>query len=450
MDELPRAILPDVIAAVEDGGHMLAEEFSRSGGPRGGEHKAPIDYEIELMLRPRLLALVPGRFIGEEAGIIEAPRTDNGGAGYVWAVDPQDGTKAFGEGRRGSAVSVALLRHGVPVLGVVQAPTSPDRGPDLIAWAEGCEALWRNGAWLRSDISRRGLDAGEIVFLNHTSGLRPLTASGRVAPARFMPMPSIAYRLARVAAGDGVATMSLNTISTLDYAAGHALLRGVGGVLTDGAGREVTYTMAGDSQIDGCFGGAPGAVRVMTDRTWRGSSEPRRDWRVPLPWPRVVENMALDRAVGAMLGMLIGDSAGAAFAGQPSVEGEQALAFARGLAAGRDGLPNGSRLDWVPLGILGLGTDRVATAVSAGIAGAGHDEVRRIAGDPQDAALAGALLGAAVGRRAFTPAQSLAVLSCRPDAGLGVARPRPDTLWPDDAVDLAEALLTRRGQRGVA
>jgi hypothetical protein len=72
MDDLPRAVLADVIAAVEDGGRMLAAEFSRAGGPRGGEHKAPIDLEIELMLRPRLLALIPGRFIGEEDGVIEA------------------------------------------------------------------------------------------------------------------------------------------------------------------------------------------------------------------------------------------------------------------------------------------------------------------------------------------------------------------------------------------
>jgi 3'-phosphoadenosine 5'-phosphosulfate (PAPS) 3'-phosphatase len=37
-------------------------------------------------------------------------------------------------------VSIALLREGVPVLGVVHAPSSPDRGADTIAWdrAVGC------------------------------------------------------------------------------------------------------------------------------------------------------------------------------------------------------------------------------------------------------------------------------------------------------------------------
>jgi fructose-1,6-bisphosphatase/inositol monophosphatase family enzyme len=435
MDTLPRRVLADVIAAVDRGGRMLAAEFSRPEGPRGGEHKAPIDKEIELMLRPILLALVPGRFIGEEDGVVEAP-----GADYVWAVDPQDGTKAFGEGRRGSAVSVGLLHKGVPVLGVVFAPTSPDRGPDMIAWAEGMPSILRNGAAVTHDLTEAELAEGEIVLLNHTSGLRPLTASARVAPARFVPMPSIAYRLARIAVGDAVGTMSLNTITTLDYLAGHALLRAMGGVLTDGAGRPVVYDVLGDSEAVGCFGGAPRAVAALSQRTWRGSSEPRRDWRVKLGWPRAVENAALDRAVGAMLGMLIGDSSD----GQPGPAGEEAIAVARALLVAGEAPPDGGPLGGVAYGIVGEAVGPVAAAISAGIGEADLTTVQAMAGNPRRPGVGLALLGAALGRRAFTAQQTLAVMACRPDVALGVARPLPDTLWPDDAIDLAEALLLRR------
>ena len=129
----PRAILPDVIEAVETAGRMVAAEFCRPGGPRFSDHvTAPVDHEIELFLRDRLTGLLPARFVGEEAGVLDAPAN-----GFCWVVDPHDGTRAFLEGRRGSAVSVALLREGQPVIGVVFAPLSPDRGPDLIAWAEG-------------------------------------------------------------------------------------------------------------------------------------------------------------------------------------------------------------------------------------------------------------------------------------------------------------------------
>ena len=266
MTPTPRAILPDVIEAVETAGRMVAAEFCRPGGPRFSDHvTAPVDHEIELFLRDRLTALLPARFVGEEAGVLEAPAN-----GFCWVVDPHDGTRAFLEGRRGSAVSVALLRRGEPVLGVVFAPLSPDRGPDLIAWAEG-GAITRNG---RDGGDRpapaRNLAAGDVVFLNHGAWQRPVWHGSAVAPGRFMPLPSIAYRLARVAVGDGIATLTLRPVNALDIVAGHALLLAAGGVLVAEDGVPVTYSEHGASRPSACFGGAPAAVAAL--RAGRGAA----------------------------------------------------------------------------------------------------------------------------------------------------------------------------------
>ena len=151
---LPLNILAKVVEAVTEVGRLVASEFALPDGPRFSDHvTAPLDTEIELLLRDRLLALMPARFVGEEAGVLEAPAN-----GYCWVVDPHDGTRAFLEGRRGSAVSVALLRYGTPVLAVVYAPTSPDRGPDLISWAEGGPiAIVKDGDILEIDIPNRKL-----------------------------------------------------------------------------------------------------------------------------------------------------------------------------------------------------------------------------------------------------------------------------------------------------
>jgi fructose-1,6-bisphosphatase/inositol monophosphatase family enzyme len=51
------------------------------------------------------------------------------------------------------------------------------------------------------------------------------------APARFRAEPSIAFRLALAAAGEGVAGVSRNSPTAWDVAAGHALLRAIGGEL---------------------------------------------------------------------------------------------------------------------------------------------------------------------------------------------------------------------------
>ncbi|HET6308545.1 MAG TPA: inositol monophosphatase family protein, partial [Rhodopila sp.] len=305
-------VLPAVIALVREAGAWLAAEFARPNGPRFSDtDTAPIDHEIELFLRERLTALLPARFVGEEAGVLAAE-----GNPWCWVVDPHDGTRAFLEGRRGSAISVALLRRGTPLLGVVFAPLSPDRGPDLIAWAEG-SPITRNGVPVATDLSQRGLTESDTVFLNHGAGQRPVWNGAACAPARFLALPSIAYRLARVAAGDGIATVTLRPVNAHDVAAGHALVAAAGGVLVTEDGAPVTYDEHGDSRPSACFGGAPHAVATLRTRQWRNSSEPRRPPRVSLSWPRAPEDQRLDRALGCMLGLVIGDSLGAQVEFQP-------------------------------------------------------------------------------------------------------------------------------------
>ena len=199
MPGTPAALLPAVIEVARQAGDMLAAEFVRPDGPRFSDHvTSPIDTEMEIFIRDRLLGLFSARFVGEEQGAFAA--TANG---HCWIVDPHDGTRAFLEGKRGSAVSIALLRDGIPVLGVVYAPLSPDRGQDSIAWAEGTPGIIRNGALVPIDLRQRELTADDAVFLNHGAWQRPIWHGNAVAPGRFMPLPSIAYRLARVAVGAG-------------------------------------------------------------------------------------------------------------------------------------------------------------------------------------------------------------------------------------------------------
>ena len=301
------SLLSGAIDAVDEAATMLGDESRRPSGPRGAGDKAEIDIEIERYLADRLTTLLPARFVGEET-----PIRPGDGSPLCWLVDPHDGTRAWLEGYRGSAVSVALLRDGVPVLGVVCAPMSPDRGRDLIAWAERIPHILRNGREVKVDLSRAALKAGTIVFLNHRAAMTPVASGAAVAPARFVSLPSIAYRLARVAAGDGVATVSLSAPGGIDYAAGHAVLRGAGGVLLDEAGQEVTYSPDGESHVMRCFGGAPEAARELAARSWRSArrEEPSRAM-VALSWPRTVDDGILDRAKGCLFGQVIGDNLGA-------------------------------------------------------------------------------------------------------------------------------------------
>src|SRR3546814_11218160 len=74
----------------------------------------------------------------------------------IWVVDPIDGTRDYLRGRRGWAVSVALVEKGEPVLGLLAAPARRE------LWvAQKGKGAWRNGKPLVA--SRRKIFSGARV-----------------------------------------------------------------------------------------------------------------------------------------------------------------------------------------------------------------------------------------------------------------------------------------------
>jgi len=265
------ALLDQVCLSVTDAGARLVAEQARPDGRRGAGDSAPVDAEIELTLRTALLAAWPARFIGEELGAVPcAADASHEQKRTCWVVDPHDGTRDFLSGLGGSSISVALLDDGRPVLGVVYAPMPPDRGPDLIAWAQGTGPVRRNGVLARqpgsASLTDQQLVAGSHVLMSTSAKSRPEASTALVTPAQWTPMTSIAYRLARVAAGDAVATLTLHGAQSWDVAAGHALLLGAGGELYDDRGQPVRYDANGAGQVRACFGGAPAAALELVSR----------------------------------------------------------------------------------------------------------------------------------------------------------------------------------------
>ena len=122
------ALLSQAMSQVLLAGQLLVEEWLRPDGPRGQDDKAAVDMEIEQRLRKALLDLLDCDYWGEETGHTLT------GHRWCWVVDPNDGTSDFLKGRKGSAISVGLLRDALPVLGIVYAPVTEDRGADCIAW----------------------------------------------------------------------------------------------------------------------------------------------------------------------------------------------------------------------------------------------------------------------------------------------------------------------------
>lgn len=279
----PALLLPAVMQAVLSAGALIRAEFHRPGGPRGTPGKCPVDTQVEAELMQTLLGLHPCDWHGEEL-----PRRKLGHAD-CWVVDPQDGNTAFQRGLRGSAVAVALMRQGQPVLGVVYAPCAPDDAGDLFVWAEGIVPM-RNGKpmlpigprpapyepmegapWPAEPASPKRYDHATLIGLNEQAGDYAAHNHAIFAPAGVLAMPSIAYRLALAAAGEVDVAVSRTTgLDSYDIGAGHALLHAVGGTLIQLDGTPVSHGQG--LHFHGCIGGRPEIVQAVRERRPSGGS----------------------------------------------------------------------------------------------------------------------------------------------------------------------------------
>lgn len=103
--------------------------------------------EADLAVQRALVRLLPQLadypVLGEEMSAVVQQDLWAANLGGLWVVDPVDGTTNFARGMPFFGVSVALVRHGKPVLGVVHAPALNE-----CFAAELGGGAWLNGASL--------------------------------------------------------------------------------------------------------------------------------------------------------------------------------------------------------------------------------------------------------------------------------------------------------------
>jgi myo-inositol-1(or 4)-monophosphatase len=140
----------------------------------------------------------------------------------VWVVDPIDGTREFVAGIPEWCVSIGLVENGQAIAGGI---CNPATGETFVGSLETGVAL--NGKEVC--VSHRKTLSGATVLASRSEVKRGEWAQFRNAPFSIRPMGSVAYKLARVAAGLADATLTLCPKHDWDVAAGVALVKAAGG-----------------------------------------------------------------------------------------------------------------------------------------------------------------------------------------------------------------------------
>jgi len=160
-------------------------------------------------------------------------------------IDPLDGTKEFVAGRDEFTVNLALVTHGVPLLGIVSAPALGLIWRGIVG--KGAERLALRGAAASQAVPiktrpcpPRGAPWTVAVSRSHGDARTKSFIDARGGGAVRTVLGS-AVKFGRVAEGEVDIYPRLSPTSEWDVAAGHAVVVAAGGKVTDSNGHPLHF-----------------------------------------------------------------------------------------------------------------------------------------------------------------------------------------------------------------
>jgi fructose-1,6-bisphosphatase/inositol monophosphatase family enzyme len=218
------------------------------------------DHEVNQAFIERVRARFPGDgVLGEEASL-------PAGGARTWVIDPVDGTQGLVLGIPVYMVSIALVEHGRPVVGVATNPSTQQT-----YWATTGGGAYRDGTRLRVS-TRDGITVPATVCggggvpnpggLNADGLLRLVTAPHADSTTYRFPWPTV-FSGCKVAEGVWDGDLYGQTAAH-DVAAVCVLVREAGGTVTDRSGADQRY----DVPVDGCIS-SNGRIHNLLVQGWR-------------------------------------------------------------------------------------------------------------------------------------------------------------------------------------
>ncbi|MCB8839114.1 3'(2'),5'-bisphosphate nucleotidase CysQ [Aurantimonas sp. VKM B-3413] len=240
--------LATLIAIALEGGREVMTVYGTEFLAKTKADASPVteaDLRCERVILDRLAEAAPGiPVVAEEA--VAAGRVPESGETF-FLVDPLDGTKEFVKRNGDFTVNIALVEAGVPVAGVVYAPAAGQ--------------LWtgsRDEGAFRADVANHL--AGDLEPIRTRKAPPALIAVGsrshgsaetaewlsRLAVEHFVSRGS-SLKFCILASGEADIYPRLGRTMEWDTAAGDAVLRAAGGIVTTLDGAPLSYNKRGQS-----------------------------------------------------------------------------------------------------------------------------------------------------------------------------------------------------------
>ncbi len=250
-NQLVTPLLEAMIAAAVEAGRAACAIYHSDFEVLTKQDQSPVtaaDHAAEAVILAHLAKAAPGIPVVAEEQVAAGHVPAN--AGTFFLVDPIDGTKEFIQKRGDFTVNIALVRDGVPELGVVYAPAKSQ----LYAGDVNARQAFRSTqspdenaptAALTPMITR-ALPAAGLTVVASRSHRTPET-DAYLSKVRVADLVSVgsSLKFCLVAAGDADFYPRLGPTMEWDTAAGHAVLSAAGGLVVNLDGSPFRYGKPG-------------------------------------------------------------------------------------------------------------------------------------------------------------------------------------------------------------
>lgn len=225
-------LLDEIVKLAMEAGERILEVYDSDFSVEHKEDKSPLtaaDLASHRVIVAGLEALTPEVPVlsEESAGI---PYAERSAWHTYWLVDPLDGTKEFIKRNGEFTVNIALIREGIPVLGVVHVPVT---GVTYSA-CEGVGAFKAEQGAAAAPIRVRAMGAGPTAVVGSRShGGDSLNAFLEKVGDHEMVSMGSSLKLCLVAEGRADVYPRLGPTSEWDTAAAQCVVEQAGGSVTD-------------------------------------------------------------------------------------------------------------------------------------------------------------------------------------------------------------------------
>jgi myo-inositol-1(or 4)-monophosphatase len=222
---------------IKHGGNLIHEAFHTSFTKREKtrhDYVTQIDETIENLIDKEIRALFPeDAILGEENGEIK------GTSGYLWVIDPLDGTNNFVKGIPQAGIQIAIHKDGAIVYGVVLNPFVQQMYIAQKGHGAFVEDL-RNGYRVKMEVSDNKLSESMMIYdAGIAKGEKTSKAVfnaflGKVGWVRIFGVAAIDLPLIALGSADLLVS---NIPKPMDIAPGCLFIEEAGGIITDFEGK---------------------------------------------------------------------------------------------------------------------------------------------------------------------------------------------------------------------